>query len=251
MSLVSDTGILGGRAVTRSARNPASIMGAVIFPLLFFALFSLVMSRIMEARGFDYTQLLPSAIVVQALLFAAMSSAYYVTADRISGFSARLRSMTVNRAAPMLGSAVGVAARATLSMVLVLAVGLAAGMRFEAGWIWLPAYLGVALLFVLAAGSAFSLFGQIASTPDAAVSLSSMLYLPLLMLSSAFAPVDDFPDWLQPFVEWQPVSLTISALRALTGQGDIGADVLLSLGASLGLIVVFGAIGARLAGRPS
>lgn len=251
MSAIEDTRVLGARAVLRSRRNPASVLGAVVFPLLFFALFNLVMQRIMDARGFDYTQLLPSAIVVQAMLFAAMSSAYYVADDRLSGFTGRLRSMAIHRSAPMLGRAVGDTARGLVSLLVVLAVGLVTGMRFEAGWVWLPAYVAVAVLFVVAASQAFSLFGQVASSPDAAVSLASMAYLPLLMLSSAFAPVEDFPDWLEPLVEHQPVTLTIDALRALTGSGDITSTVVASTAASVALIVVFALLGSVTTGRGS
>jgi hypothetical protein len=43
------------------------------------------MRRIMTARGFDYAQLLPATVVVQAMFFTAMSSAYYVAATASRG----------------------------------------------------------------------------------------------------------------------------------------------------------------------
>jgi ABC-2 type transport system permease protein/oleandomycin transport system permease protein len=42
---------------------------------------------------------------------------------------------------------------------------------------------------------------------------------PLVFASSAFVPVASMPGWLQVFAEHQPVSVTASAVRALTLGG--------------------------------
>ncbi|MEM7322955.1 MAG: ABC transporter permease [Actinomycetota bacterium] len=244
-TLVADGRILGGRAMTKSARNPATIVGAVVFPVLFFVLFNLVFRRIMDARGFDYRQLLPSTVVIQAMLFAAMSSAYYVADDRRSGIIARLLSLPIHRAAPLIGRAVGDLSRAFVSVVVIAGLGLATGMRFERGWLWALPYIGVALFFCLAVSLGMGLIGYVAPTPEAAASIASMPYLPLIMLSSGFAPVEDFPDWLEPFVQYQPVSATIDALRAMTGDGAVGETLPLALAWSAGLCLVFAALGSR------
>ncbi len=244
-ALITHTQLLGARSVRGSSRNPASILGAIIFPLLFFALFNIVMRRIMAANDFDYVQLLPSAIVVQATLFAAMSSAYYIANDRLTGFTARLRSMPIHPTAALFGRAFADSARGLISIAAVLIVGVATGMRFEAGLGWLPVYVLVAVLFLIGAALTLGLIGYLAPSPEGASAIASIPYLPLLMLSSGFAPVEDFPSWLQPFVEWQPVTVTIDALRALTGTGDIGTTVPKSIGWSLLLVVVCGFVGSR------
>lgn len=250
-SLVPDSRLLGARAVTRSRRNPATIAGAVFFPLLFFLLFNVVMRRVMDARAFDYRQLLPPTIVAQAMLFCGMSSAYYVADDRVTGFIGRVRSLPVHRAAPIVGRAVGDLTRALLSLVVVVAVGVVAGMGFEAG---VPGALGfvlLALAFALVVSLGMGLLGYTASAPQAAASVASIPYLPLLMLSSGFVPVDDFPDWLEPVVRWQPVTCTIDALRALTGEGAIGAPLARSAAWLVGLGLAFAVLGARAFRRSS
>ncbi|MEM9038050.1 MAG: ABC transporter permease [Actinomycetota bacterium] len=244
-TIVSGSGLLGARAIELSRRNPGSVLGAILFPLLFFALFNIVLRRIMDARDFDYVQLLPSTIVVQAMLFAGMSSAYYVASDRLSGVSDRLRSLPIGRAAPAIGRALGDLTRAAVSLFVVLAVGVAVGMRFDAGLVWVPVFVGVGLAFALAISLGMGLIGQVASSPEGAVSIASIPYLPLIMLSTGFAPVEDFPDWLEPFVRNQPVAVVIDALRALAGDGDIGSTVPAALLWSAGLSVVFIAIRVR------
>lgn len=250
-SLLADSRLLGGRAMTRSVRNPATILGAVLFPLLFFVLFNIVMRAVMEARGFDYRQLLPPTIVVQAMFFSGMSSAYYVAGDRLSGFSGRLRSLPIARAAPLVGRSVADLARAAISLVAVVAAGVATGMRFGAGAPAAVGFVALALSFALAVALAMGLLGYVASSPEAAASMASIPYLPLLMLSSGFVPVDDFPGWMQPLVRWQPVTCVIDALRALAGDGSIRSTIGPALAWIVALAVLFGWLGARAFRRAS
>lgn len=249
-SLVASTRVLAARSVRRGSRNPATILSATVFPLLFFALFNIVMRRVMSAQGFDYVQLLPATIVAQAMIFTGMSSAYYIAEDRLSGFTARLRSLPLHRAAPIVARSVGDLLRAAVSLIVVTGVGVAVGMRFESlggalGFVALA--LGLALMVSLGMG----LLGYSASSPDAAVSLASLPYLPLLMLSSGFVPVGNFPGWLQPAVEWQPVTCVIDSLRDLAAGADPGAKMLAALAWIVGLGLLFAVLGARAFKRAS
>lgn len=245
---VRDVALLGGRAVSLWTRNPASLAGAIVFPIVFFTLFNLVARRIMTARGFDYAQLLPATVVVQAMFFTAMSSAYHVAGDRLSGMTDRLRSMPVHRAAPLVARSVGDVSRAVISVVVLVVVGVAAGMRFRTGVLAVPAFLLVALAFAVVVSLGMGLIGQRAPTPDAAVSIASIPYLPLLMLSNGFAPVDDFPSWMRAFVEHQPVTRTIDLLRALVDGGPTGEPFVWWLAWMAALTALFVVLAGR-AGR--
>jgi ABC-2 type transport system permease protein len=72
-------------------RSPTAFAGAVLFPLVFFAGFSLVLWRMLDARGIDAGQYLPPAIVVQSMMLTAISSATLLAADAASGLLTRLR----------------------------------------------------------------------------------------------------------------------------------------------------------------
>lgn len=247
--LVAGTGLLAGRALTIMRRNPASLAGAVMFPLLFFGLFMIVMRRVMAAQGFDYVQLLPSTIVVQAALFTAMASSAWIANDRVTAMTARFRAAPIAPVAPFLGRALADSVRAFFSVSILLAVAIAAGMRFTAGWYYLPLYIIVAVLFAVSASMAMGLIGYVASSPSAAAAIASLPYLPLLMLSSGFVPVDNLPGWLQPFADYQPVTVAINALRALAGDGNIWQTTTMSLCWSVVLMVTFGALSAWQMGK--
>ena len=48
-----------------------------------------------------------------------------------------------------------------------------------------------------------------------------MIILPLTFASSAFAPVDTMPGWLQAFVKANPVTSIIDAARGLMLGGPV------------------------------
>lgn len=240
---------LGRRAIQLWTRNPASIAGAVVFPLIFFGLFNLSMRRVMGAQGFDYAQLLPPTIVVQAMFFTAMSSAYYVAIDRSSGMLARLRSLPIGRAAPIMARSIGDMSRGVLSASVLMVVGVATGMRFATGVVGALAFLAVAVVFAAVVSAGIGLIGYLAPSPDAALALGTVPYIPLLMLSSGFAPVSGFPTWLQGFARHQPTSRTIDLLRVVAGGEPTSEAFLWWVGWMVGLGVLFATIAVTLIGR--
>lgn len=237
--LVRDTSVLGGRAISLWTRNPASVIGAVVFPLVFFVMFNLVARKMMTARGFDYAQLLPATIVVQAMFFTGMSSAYYVAADRLSGMTGRLQSMPIHRAAPLVARSVGDVSRAVISVLVLLVASVAAGLRFQVGLAGIAGFVVVSLVFAAVVSLGMGMIGMRAQTPETASSLASIPYLPLVMLSSGFAPVEDFPGWMQSAVANQPVTRTIDLLRALADGGPTAVPFAWWMGWMVLLVAAF------------
>lgn len=59
-------------------------------------------------------------------------------------------------------------------------------------------------------------------------------------------PVCMMPTWLRSFANNQPLSVTVTAVRALLEGGSAAHDVWLSLAWSVGLIVMFFALAIHL-----
>jgi ABC-2 type transport system permease protein len=71
----------------------------------------------------------------------------------------------------------------------------------------------------------------------------------LVLLSTGMAPATAFPDWLQPFVRYQPISQVTETLRGFSVGHVIGSNVVSTVAWCLGLLVVFGAIALRIQRR--
>ncbi len=238
MTAVAQTAALTGRNLARLQRNPASLVGAVATPAVFFAGFFVVMRKILEAQGVDYEQFLPPAIVVQAMIFVAMSSAYFVADDREKGMADRLRSLPLAAGVPIAARVGADLARASISLVVVLALGFAVGFRFAAGPGPALGFVLVALAFAAALALAFGFLALVARRPEAAVQGLSLPYIFLFMLSVAFVPAQSFPGWLEPIVREQPVSRVIDALRVLSAGGPTASDLVVATAwiAGIGLV---------------
>ena len=80
----------------------------------------------------------------------------------------------------------------------------------------------------------FATVGLAMGDPETAQAAAFPVLAPLVFASSAFVPVDSMPSWLQPFAEHQPVSVTASAVRALTLGGPTASWVLQSIAWTVG-----------------
>jgi ABC-2 type transport system permease protein/oleandomycin transport system permease protein len=69
---------------------------------------------------------------------------------------------------------------------------------------------------------------------------------PLVFASNAFVAPEFMPGWLQVWARNQPVSSTISAVRALTVGGPTTTEVLEALAWCVGILVIFAPIAVRL-----
>jgi ABC-2 type transport system permease protein len=208
-----DVWILAGRAFRLTRTGPA-LLGMLLTPLVFLIGFLLVFSGLLRDYGVDAAQYLPPAVVTQAMMITAISTASAVGEDRTSGLLARLRTLPL-RAAAIPVARLGVeGVRALVSTTAVVLVGYVAGFRLHslAGAV---GFAALAVCFALALCFGTAALALTVPQPEAMYSLLYLPYLPLLTLSTIFAPADAFPDWLAPVVRHSPVSAVVNALRAL------------------------------------
>ncbi|NQU38302.1 MAG: ABC transporter permease [Actinobacteria bacterium] len=75
--------------------------------------------------------------------------------------------------------------------------------------------------------------------PDAVGMLSMFWLFPLMLASTAFTPASTMPGWLQPFATYQPISVAADAVRGLANGSVETGTVLLALGWTALLLLVF------------
>jgi ABC-2 type transport system permease protein/oleandomycin transport system permease protein len=142
------------------------------------------------------------------------------------------------RSAVLTGRTTADLVRNVFVVIIMTAVGFAVGFRPTTGV--LP-YLGGILLILLFAYSlswGFAVIGLSAANSETAQVMSFPLLFPLTFISSAFVPVDKMPSWLQGFATYQPVSVTVSACRALMIGGPTASWVVQSVAWTIGFLVI-------------
>ncbi|MUL39470.1 ABC transporter permease [Gloeocapsopsis dulcis] len=243
---ISDSLLIAWRNLIRLSRTPAVIVSVLLFPILFFSGFLLAFERLMSFQGIDYVQYLVPIITLQAMFFTAMGSAVTLAKDIKTGMLQRCRAMPISRAAVLGGLILAYLVRAIAATIILLTFAHLYGFRFQTSFIAVLGYLALTLLFTTTAVAGYAVFALVLRQPDLVNSLLIVPYAPLLLLSTGFSPAENFPQWLQPIVQVQPVSYTAAALRALVNGTELLIPLLLSLVWLIGLLIVFGLIAVRL-----
>ncbi len=244
---IDDSLLITGRNLIRLRRNPVVIVAIAIFPMVFLLGFWIVGQKLMAAQGVNYIQYLVPIINLQALFFSGLGSAVMLAKDIETGMMERCRAMPIARVAVVAGLTLAYMVRALLATVVLLIVAYGLGFRFDGGAIAALGYLALVILFTGTCITGYSILALKLRSPALVNAVAIIPYTPLLLLSNGFSPTENFPDWLQPIVRYQPVSVTCDALRALSeGSASSWPLFLASLVWLLGLLLLLGAWSVRL-----
>jgi ABC transporter DrrB family efflux protein len=237
---LADSRVMAVRQLRKTLRRPTYISFTIAQPVIFVLLFRYVFGGAIDTDGIDYVDFLVPGIIVQTAVFGALVTGLGLTEDMKAGVVDRFRSLPIARSAVVVGRTAADVAMNTLTLTVMVLVGLAIGFRPNQ-----PAYdLALAFVLVLAFSYAFSWIsawvGLTVRDPETASSAGFIWVIPLTFGSSAFVPTDSMPRAVQAFADVNPVTLAVDAARALTiGHGDALPPVLGTLAWLAGLLLVF------------
>ena len=214
--VLADIGLMAGRNLRKVRRNSRILLFSTIQPLMQLVLFAYVFGAVATVgRGISYKDFVVPAVLVQTMVFAAMGSGVGIATDLHTGMIDRFRSLPIARSAFLLGRTVSDSSRLGIQAVLLVVASMIIGFRFHAG---LPAAIGmtvVVVLFGMALCSFSAWIGLSIGDPEAVQAAVFIPILPLVFTSSAFAPIDRLPGWMQPLARANPVTAAIDLARGL------------------------------------
>lgn len=241
----SDTMVLARRAVMRIVRAPDLLLAYTVQPIMFVLLFVYVFGGAIMTPGFDYVDFLIPGILVQTLSFGGFATALGLAEDLKKGLVDRFRSLPMSRSAVLTGRTLADIATNSLSIAVMLIVGVIAGFSFDAPLADILLGLVLLLVFGYAFSWVFAFIGLSSSSPEAAQSLGFIILFPLSFISSAFVPVDSMPAVLQAFAEVNPFTIVVDAMRSLFLGIPAGNNVWGAFAWSIGIAIVFAYLSVR------
>jgi ABC-2 type transport system permease protein len=234
---LSVAGGLSWRLLRSLASNPALFLPPMLMPVFFFVAFAGGLSAIEAAPGFDYpagyTAFEFVFVLLQAAAFGGVFSGFSIAADFQMGFGRRLLLATPHRSALILGYGAVAIIRAAITMGVVTAIALAAGMQVGGSGIELAGLFGLALIvnvagLLFAAGVALR-FRSLQATP-----LMQVPVFLFLMLAPVYVPRPLLSGWVHSVSGFDPATPIMEAGRELlAGQP---ADFLAALAIAVGLV---------------
>ena len=240
-----DTFELAKRSVKRIRRQPDLLVGFTVQPIMFVLLFVFVFGGAIDTEPLDYVDFLIPGIIVQSMVFGGFVTALGIAEDLKKGLIDRFRSLPMWGPAVVAGRILSDVGTNVIQLVIMFAVGIAVGFRFNSSPWEIVAGIALVLLVGYAFSWVFAFIGLTASSPEAANAYGFTILFPVTFVSSAFVPPETMPDWLQPIAENNPFTTMVDAARALFVGTPAGNDIWGAVVWSLAIIAVFGALSVR------
>jgi ABC-2 type transport system permease protein len=231
------------------ARRDADLLFAVLAPVGCFLGFTLVLGALIDTGHMTYPQYVLPVVIVQAMLFGAMTTADRAARDRLSGFGFQLRSLPIPAAVPLAARMLYCLMRAVIALIASLAIGWLFGFRMVGGPGDAVLFVAIVLAFAMAVCLGADALGSWAGSVESSSQLLLLPQLLLVLLSTGIAPADSFPTWLGTFVRYQPVSQVTGTLRGLAAGHVTAADLAATSAWCLALLALFGGIAVRMQRR--
>ncbi len=240
-SLLTQVAALAQRSVLRTARQPAVVVSALLFPMMFFSINAYGLDAAARIPGFPADSYLDFAFafpLIQASLFGAITAGADLARDIESGFFDRL-SLTPMRPVALLGGMLaGVVALGLLQGVVFLAVGLLMGVNVSSG---VPGMFVLVLLTVLVA-LGFGGIGAILAIRTGsveAVESAFPLFFVSIFLSSINLPRNLIEaDWFRLVATVNPISYLVEGIRSLVITGWDAQALILGFGCAVTIMVL-------------
>ena len=225
---VRATFFLGLREIRTVLRSAAVVIPNLLVPVLFFFVIVGSLENIAQRSGLENYKAFQVPVVIMFAVTGG-SAGLNLVVDIESGYFDKLLLTPANRLAILLGAMGADLVRVFVQGLFVVVVAMLAGTEIATGVpgalllaaissVWGLAYSAIGFAIALKTGS-----------PQATMN-TWIFQIPLVFLSTAFAPLEALSGWLKAVATYNPVTYFFRGLRSLAmvgwDAGEIGVSVL-------------------------
>ena len=240
-SLLTQISAIALRSILRTARQPAVLVSALLFPMMFFSINAYGLDAAASIPGFPADSYLDFAFafpLVQAALFGSITAGADLARDIESGFFERLSLTPMRPVALLVGMLAGVVALGLLQGIVFLAIGLLMGVEVSSGFPGMVVLVLLTVLVALGFGGIGAILALRTGSAEAVESAFPLFFVAIFM-SSINLPRDLIEaDWFRFIATINPISYLVEGLRSLVITGWDPQALLLGFGCAAGIIVL-------------
>ena len=230
------------RALLKIKHVPEQLFDVTLTPIIFTLMFTYLFGGAIAGSTQQYLQYLLPGILVQTVLITTVYTGFTLNTDITKGVFDRFRSLPIWRPAPIAGALLGDTVRYVIASAVTVTLGLILGYRPGGGVLGVLSGIGLLVVFAFALSWAFTILGLVMRTPNAVMGTSMMVLMPLTFASNIFVDPSTMPRWLQTWVDINPVSHLVTAVRGTMGGTVTASQLLWVLVAAASLTAVFAPI---------
>jgi ABC-2 type transport system permease protein len=241
----ADSLSMARRGLTKIRRTPEQLVDVTVQPIIFTLMFTYIFGGAISGDVASYLPIIIPGILVQTVITTSAVTGTQLREDMDKGVFDRFRSLPIARIAPLAGALLADTVRYLIATTLTIVMGLIMGWRPGGG---VSGVLLAGLLVIVCAWSLswiFAFLGVIGRSASSVQGISFLVLFPLTFLSNAFVPVETMPSWLQGFVDANPVSHLVSAVRDLASTGSVTGQVGIALLSCAVVVAVFAPLAVR------
>ncbi|AMM20927.1 hypothetical protein AX769_13225 [Frondihabitans sp. PAMC 28766] len=233
------------RGLLKVRRTPEQLIDVTIQPIIFTLMFTFLFGGAIAGSVHAYLPLIIPGILVQTVITGSVTTGVQLREDMDKGVFDRFRSLPIARIAPLAGALLADTVRYAIATTITLIMGVILGWRPDGGF----GFIVLAGLLVIACAWAiswiFAFFGVTARSASSVQGISFLVLFPLTFLSNAFVPTTSLPSWLKAFVNINPVSHLVTAIRDLTNSGTVTGDLWIALVGAAVIVAIFAPLTVR------
>jgi ABC-2 type transport system permease protein len=237
--LVPHTWVLTERLLRRWIRDSHTLAESLLMPVVLLVTLNIVLGDgISQLTGHSALHSSVPLIAMVGAMSGSMVGGIGLMRERTDGLLTRLWVLPVHRASGLLSRLVADLIRIVVTTAVIMCAGFVLGFRFRQGilasvaWLFIPTVFGVAFTIVVITLALYAVNTVV-------VEATEIVWGLLMFFSTGFVPLDQYPRWIQPAVQHQPMSYSIEAMRGLSLGGPVLAPVVALLLWSAGIAAVF------------
>ena len=236
--LVRQSWLQTRRLLIRWRHDAQTVIEALVLPSMLLVAVNLVFGK--PVSTVSGTSALYGSVPMAALMgaiFGSTAAGVNLMREREQGLLTRLWVLPIHRASGLLSRLTAEAVRIVATAVVVMCTGFVLGFRFKQGiaaaaaWVAVPVIFGVAFALLVTTTALYLANIVLAEATGMVVSL-------LFFFCTGFVPLAQYPSWIQPVVEHQPMSYAVEAMRGLAFGGPVVTPIVGTLLWSAGIVAV-------------
>ncbi len=245
MPVLFDTQYLFVRALKKLLRNPILLFFSLFQPIIFLLLFTQLFSKFVQIPGLfppgvTYLAYVTPGIVLQNAFSSAFQSGTAIVDDLRSGYLEKMLATPVSRPAILLGRIFSDVFRVLVQSLIILGLAYLLGASPVTGVLGvLTILLTIAFFGIAWSGISLSI-GLKTKSAESVFGIAGTLTFPLLFMSTALVSAPALPDWMKTVSQFNPISITVEAIRVVMLSGYDAGIILPAFGiiALLGVLTM-------------
>ncbi len=226
MKMARDVGFLFQRYLIQRLRSPAFVIVGFSTPILYLALFTPLLKRLVGSGGLPTGNVLDEFLpgILALLAYASgVGPGFNTIFELKAGVIERFRVTPASRFAILIGPILATMALMLVFDAVVVAVGY--GFGFSVHWAGL-AVLAVLLGLLMLTVAAWSIATALVSKEiNGFAAIANGLNLPVLLLAGVLLPISLGPAWMRVLAHVNPLYYLVQASRVLAGGTLSGSAV--------------------------